>query len=105
MNPTHGHVWLRIGPACEAGLSAGMRRELVKEKGERKKEREKREAEDLCGVIILIRYLANGRTNSTYSCEILNVGRTVGRNVPCTTFPIWAIPQYLTSCITGIASF
>ena len=35
---------LRIGPACEAGISAGMRRERVspQNKKERKKEREKK---------------------------------------------------------------
>ena len=33
-------LWLRIGPACEAGLSAGMRRERVPPQI-RKKERKK----------------------------------------------------------------
>jgi len=40
---------LRIGPACEAGLSAGMRMERVspqiKRKKEKKKERKKRRTE------------------------------------------------------------
>jgi len=39
-------IGLRIGPACEAGLSAGMRRERVPP--QRRKKEKKSDFDDLC---------------------------------------------------------